>query len=193
MSSFLAIWGILISHRVRLMAVPEVKPKQQVKALCSVTALSPNSGTPIGLLPLYSAPSHSVSLPFDKSFPQSDLLLTPKQEQAPRSRSCAWLCRAPALVAPVVSSHERRVAVFFPPIFVSNWVFSLQCYHFSHLWQKDRNTAFSLKQDPSGGPVAPDFNASVGKVSPEPRYISSLSFGISSLFLGHLLPNELLE
>lgn len=127
MSSFLAIWGILISHRVRLMAVPEVKPKQQVKALCSVTALSPNSGMPIGLLPLYSPPSHSVSLPFDKSFPQSDLLLTPKQEQAPRSRSCAWLCRAPALVAPVVSSHGRRVAVFFPLLFVSNWVFSLQC------------------------------------------------------------------
>lgn len=131
MSSFLAIWGILISHRVRLMAVPEVKPKQQVKVLCSVTALSLNSGTPSGCYPCTLPPSRAASLLFDKSFLQSHLLLTSDQEQAPRSRSCAWLCRAPALVAPalshppVVSSSGTGVAVFFSPIFVSNWVFSL--------------------------------------------------------------------
>lgn len=58
------------------MAVPEVKLKQQVKALCSLAALSPKSGTPFGCYPCTVPSSHSASLPFDRSFLQSDLLLT---------------------------------------------------------------------------------------------------------------------
>ena len=138
MSSSLAIWGILISHRVRLMAVPEVKPKCQGKALCSVTGPSAQTqAPPLGCYSCTLPPPHSASLPFDKYSLQPGLRLTPNQQRAAGSRSCPWICRAPALAAPRLShppapsSAGTGAAVFFPPIFVSNQVFSLQPHHFS--------------------------------------------------------------